>query len=106
MTTIYFKDWKSLNDFLQSANFINVEMELVHKQNDTAAIEMICDSVRPLENGVYLKATMTGEIFIEGNLIFAVAQEEEPDILFLSIRVEGQQPYNFTVGIGNDEEAC
>ena len=44
MTTIFFNDWRSLNHFLQEGNFISLEMELSHHENDTAAIEMICDS--------------------------------------------------------------
>ena len=72
--------------------------------NDTAAIEMICDSVEPLENGVYLAAVMTGQVFIEGDLLWAVAKETEPDIFFLSFRVAGQSPYYFTVGVGEDED--
>ena len=94
MTTIFFDDWRSLNHFLQEGNFISLEMELSHHKNDTAAIEMICDSVEPLENGVHLAAVMTGQVFIE----------TEPDIFFLSFRVAGQSPYYFTVGVGEDED--
>lgn len=75
MTTIFFDDWRSLNHFLQEGNFISLEMELSHHKNDTAAIEMICDSVEPLENGVYLAAVMTGKVFIEGDLLWAVAKK-------------------------------
>lgn len=104
MTTIFFDDWRSLNHFLQEGNFISLEMELSHHKNDTVAIEMICDSVEPLENGVYLAAVMTGQVFIEGDLLWAVAKETEPDIFFLSFRVAGQSPYYFTVGVGEDED--
>ncbi len=104
MTTIFFDDWRSLNHFLQEGNFISLEMELSHHKNDTAAIEMICDSVESLENGVYLAAVMTGQVFIEGDLLWAVAKETEPDIFFLSLRVAGQSPYYFTVGVGEDED--
>lgn len=65
MTTIFFDDWRSLNHFLQEGNFISLEMELSHHKNDTAAIEMICDSVEPLESGVYLafsRAAISGEV--------------------------------------------
>ena len=106
MTTIFFNDWRSLNYFLQNGNFISVEMELEHKKNDTATIEMVCNSAHPLDNGVCLRARGSGELFIEGNLLWAVATEEGPGTLFLSIRVEGQRPYYLTVGIGDDEEAC
>lgn len=105
MNTIYFNDWRTLNHFLQSGNFISLEMELSHNKKDTATIEMICDSVEPLENGVYLAAVMTGKVFIEGDLLWAVAKKSEPDIYFLSLRVSGQQPYYFTVGVG-EEETC
>lgn len=104
MTTIFFNDWRSLNHFLQEGNFISLEMELSHHKNDTAAIEMICDSVEPLENGVYLAAVMTGKVYIEGDLLLAVAKETEPDIFFLILRVAGQPPYYFTVGVGEDED--
>ena len=104
MTTIFFNDWRSSNHFLQEGNFISLEMELSHHKNDTAAIEMICDSVEPLENGVYLAAVMTGKVYIEGDLLLAVAKETEPDIFFLSLRVAGQSPYYFTVGVGEDED--
>ena len=104
MTTIFFDDWRSLNHFLQEGNFISLEMKLSHHKNDTAAIEMICDSVEPLENGVYLAAVMTGQVSIEGDLLWAVAKETEPDIFFLSFRVAGQSPYYFTVGVGEDED--
>ena len=66
--------------------------------------QSICDSVEPLENGVYLAAVMTGQVFIEGDLLWAVAKETEPDIFFLSLRVAGQSPYYFTVGVGEDED--
>ena len=107
MQTVYFRDWHSFNKYLvESVNYLSIEMELPHKKGDDAQVEMRCDGVQEIDNGVCLSAAMVGKIFIEGDLVQAKVSDQGYGLCFISLKVAGQQPYYFFAGVGEDEDVC